>query len=297
MTPVVLSRAPLVELRPNLRLALRAVLRAKVFVLFGAVLAASGCATLPPDAGKNPTDPFESFNRQVFEFNDVVDTNVLQPVARGYVAVVPRPVRSCVTNIFGNIADLPIAVNNLLQGKPFEAVSDLCRFAINTTIGLAGCFDVASKAGLEKHNEDFGQTLGRWGLPSGPYLVVPFFGPSTVRDGAGLVVDGYGDLLYELYPVRHRNVAIGTRIIDTRAGLLDASRVFEGAAIDRYQFLRDGFLQRRRSQVYDGNPPRIKEEEEDDTSPAKGKDGAPPPGQQPAPKPPETPKLPDQPKG
>jgi phospholipid-binding lipoprotein MlaA len=234
----------------------------------------AGCASVPPGAGNNPADPLEKFNRQVFAFNDAVDTNVLQPVARGYVAVVPRPVRSCVTNVFSNIADLPIALNNLLQGKPFEAVSDLCRFAINTTIGLAGCFDVASRAGLEKHNEDFGQTLGRWGMPSGPYLVLPFLGPSSARDGIGQIADGYTDLLYELNPVRHRNVALGTRLIDTRANLLDATRVFDGAALDRYQFLRDGYLQRRRNLVYDGNPPRMKEEDLDD-APA-GAAGSPP---------------------
>ncbi len=228
-------------------------------------LLAGACATIPPDAGRDRVDPLERINRHVFEFNDRVDRTVLKPIAQGYVAIVPEPVRGCVSNFFANLGDVSNAVNNLLQGKPAAAMSDLCRIAINTTIGVLGCFDVASKMGLEKHNEDFGQTLGRWGFRSGAYLVLPFLGPSSVRDAIGRVPDAYvapanaaGD------NVRARNALFALETIDLRARLLNAGRLLEAAALDRYRFTRDAYLQRRRSLVYDGNPPREKEEEDDE---------------------------------
>jgi phospholipid-binding lipoprotein MlaA len=233
-------------------------------------LLAGACATIPPDAGNNPVDPLERMNRHVFEFNDRVDRAVLEPVAQGYVAVVPEPVRGCVSNFFANLGDVSNAANNLLQGKPVEAVSDICRIAINTTVGVLGCFDVASKMGLEKHNEDFGQTLGRWGLGSGAYLVLPLLGPSSVRDAVGRVPDAYVDPANAAGDdVRARNTLFALGTIDLRARLLDAGRLLEAAALDKYQFTRDAYLQRRRNLVYDGNPPR--EKEEDDDAPVKAR--------------------------
>ncbi|MCS7100501.1 MAG: VacJ family lipoprotein [Burkholderiaceae bacterium] len=227
------------------------------------VLAAAGCASIPPDAGRNPADPLEVYNRHVFEFNERLDRYVVKPIAEGYVKAVPEPVRDCIGNVFRNLGDVGNAVNNLLQGKFFEASADLCRVAINSTVGLFGCFDVASRMGLARSNEDFGQTLGRWGIGPGPYFVLPLLGPSTIRDAFGRVADAYGDPLTYLDSAR---VAIGAqtlRVIDTRAGLLEASRLLEGAALDRYQFVRDAYLQRRRNLIYDGNPPREREPEEE----------------------------------
>ncbi len=166
----------------------------------------SGCATVPADSGNDPRDPIESFNRQVFEFNEVVDRAVLKPVAQAYEFVLPEPVRDCIGNIFSNFREPSNAVNNLLQGKPIDAVSDTCRFVVNSTVGLLGCFDPARQMGLEKHNEDFGQTLGRWGIGSGPYLVVPILGPSTVRDAIGIYgAEPYLDINFYIDNVRVRN--------------------------------------------------------------------------------------------
>lgn len=200
-------------------------------------------------------DPFEKFNRAMFEFNDTLDENIFKPVAKGYKAVVPEPVRNCVRNVFSNVADVWIAVNNLLQGKPIAAISDVCRVVVNTTIGLLGCLDVASEFGLTKHNEDLGQTLGRWGIGSGPYLVLPFFGPSTFRDGVGLVGDFKADLVANIDHVPTRNTLLTLRFVDRRATLLSVSDVLEKVALDRYIYIRDAYLQRRHSQIYDGNPP------------------------------------------
>lgn len=242
----------------------------RAFAGAGVALLAGACATIPPDAGSNPVDPLERMNRHVFEFNDRVDRAVLKPIAQGYVAVVPEPLRGCVSNFFANLGDVSNAANNLLQGKPVEAVSDICRIAINTTVGLLGCFDVASKVGLEKHNEDFGQTLGRWGLGSGAYLVLPLLGPSSVRDAVGRVPDAYVDPANAAGDdVRARNTLFVLGMIDLRARLLDAGRLLDAAALDRYQFTRDAYLQRRRNLVYDGNPPR--EKEDDDDAPVKAR--------------------------
>jgi phospholipid-binding lipoprotein MlaA len=243
--------------------------RLRTLAAVAVALLASACATIPPDAGRDPVDPLERVNRHVFEFNDRVDRAVLKPVAQGYVAVVPEPVRGCVTNFFANLGDVANAANNLLQGKPAAAVSDICRIAINTTVGVLGCFDVASKMGLEKHNEDFGQTLGRWGLGSGAYLVLPLLGPSSVRDAIGRVPDAYVDPASAAGDnVRARNTLFALETIDLRARLLDAGRLLEAAALDKYRFTRDAYLQRRRNLVYDGNPPR---EEDDDAEPVKAR--------------------------
>lgn len=243
-------------------------------LLVGAAVVLSGCATVPADSGNDPRDPIESFNRQVFEFNDVVDRAVLKPVAQAYKYVLPEPVRDCIGGAFSNLREPSNAVNNLLQGKPVDAVSDMCRFVVNTTIGLLGCFDPARQMGLEKHSEDFGQTLGRWGAGTGPYLVIPIFGPSNVRDAIGIFgVEPFLDLNFYIENIRVRNWIFGTRIVNQRAELLQTDDLISGAALDKYRFIRDGYLQRRRSQVYDGNPPRAADEDVD---------GKPPTGSAPA---------------
>lgn len=210
-----------------------------------------GCAS-----SGNPKDPAEGFNRAMFAFNEGLDAAIIKPVAQGYDAVLPDPVRSGVTNFFGNIADFFIGVNNLLQGKPDQAVSDLGRVLVNSTIGILGIFDVATGAGLEKHEEDFGQTFGRWGVGDGAYVVLPFFGPRTVRDTAGLVLDSMADPVADIDHVPTRNTLLALRVVDTRADLLPADKVIEEAALDKYSYIRDGYLQRRRNLVHDGNPPR-----------------------------------------
>ena len=210
-----------------------------------------GCAT-----SGNPKDPIEGFNRAMFAFNEGLDTVLIKPVAQGYDAVLPTPVRTGVTNFFGNIADLFIGVNNLLQGKPDQAVSDIGRVLVNSTVGILGLFDVATEMGLEKHDEDFGQTFGRWGVGDGAYVVIPVFGPRTVRDTAGLVLDVAADPVGNVDHVATRNSLYTLRFIDTRADLLPADKVIEEAALDKYAYVRDGYLQRRRNLVHDGNAPR-----------------------------------------
>jgi phospholipid-binding lipoprotein MlaA len=215
---------------------------------------AGGCAS-----SNTPGDPLEGFNRAIFGFNEGVDNAILRPVASGYKAVVPEPARDCVGNVFSNINDIFVSVNSLLQGKVGDAVSDACRVVVNTTVGLLGCFDVASKVGLEKHNRDFGQTFGKWGIASGPYLVLPFLGPSSIRDGVGTFIYSYLDPVWADH-VPTRNVAYSLRAVNRRSELLDATNVLEEAALDKYSFVRDAYLQRRRGMV----------EEERSDVPAKG---------------------------
>jgi phospholipid-binding lipoprotein MlaA len=244
----------------------RAFLGAVALALF--VLLASGCATVPPNAGQDRRDPLEAFNRQVFEFNEGLDKVVLKPLAEVYDKVLPVPVQDCLSNGFSNLREPSNALNNLLQGKGGEAVSDVCRFAVNTTVGLLGCFDVASRMGLERHREDFGQTLGVWGLGNGPYLVLPLFGPSSVRDGVGLGVESVLDVNFWIENVSVRNIIFGVRTVSFRHELLKADDLISGAALDKYTFIRDGYLQRRRNLVYDGNPPRLRDPDEDDDAEA-----------------------------
>lgn len=210
-----------------------------------------GCAT----TANNPQDPFEGFNRGVYKFNDGLDKVVLKPVAKGYQAVLPSFVQTGVSNFFGNLSDVWTAANQFLQGKGEAGLNDVTRVLVNSTVGLLGVIDVGSKTGLTKHNEDFGQTLGYWGMPAGPYVMLPLFGPSTLRDTAGLPVDWYGDVWSYKDPTNVRNMGTALRIVDKRASLLDASNLLEGASLDPYEFLRDGYLQQRRSKVYDGDPP------------------------------------------
>jgi phospholipid-binding lipoprotein MlaA len=237
--------------------------------------AAAGCAST---ADRDPRDPWEPFNRSVYRFNDKLDEYVARPIATGYRKAVPGEIRDRVRNFFANIGDVFIGVNNFLQGKFEDGVSDWARFAFNTTIGLLGIHDVATDMGYEKHDEDFGQTFGRWGAGPGPYLILPALGSSTVRDGIGKGLDFYTDPINETNPWEARWGLVVLRLTQTRADLLDASRILEEAALDKYVFQRDAYLQRRRSLIYDGSPPREKEPEEDasdkDKKPAAEEKGA-----------------------
>jgi phospholipid-binding lipoprotein MlaA len=210
----------------------------------------SGCAT------NDPRDPLEPLNRGIYKFNDTVDKAVTKPIAQGYRAVLPSPVRTSVTNFFSNIDDIFVTANNLLQFKIHSAASDFARLVTNTTFGIGGLFDVATSFGLEKHNEDFGQTLGYWGAGDGAFLMLPLLGPSDVRDAIGTGVQGYLNPVWNLNDVALRNSLTGLNVVDDRANLLDAEKVLDEAALDPYTFLRDAYLQQRRSLVYDGNPPR-----------------------------------------
>lgn len=223
-----------------------------------AVLAATAAATVLAGCATsgNPKDPIEGYNRAMFSFNETVDKAVIKPVAQGYNYVTPQPVQTGVSNFFGNLADIWTSVNNLLQGKPGDALSDAGRVLVNSTVGILGIFDVATPMGLEKHEEDFGQTLGRWGVGDGAYVVLPILGPRTVRDTVGFAADFYVDPVRDHDNIGRRNAAIALRAIDTRADLLKAEDALEAAALDKYAYVRDAYLQHRRSAIYDGNPPR-----------------------------------------
>jgi len=232
---------------------MRSILAALALVLL------AGCATTPG----NP-DPWEPMNRKVFAFNEDVDKAVLKPVAQGYKKVTPPVVQKGVNNAFDNVYDVNTSLNQFLQGKPRQGLSDAARFVFNTVFGVFGLFDVATPLGLDKHDEDFGQTLGVWGVPPGPYVVIPFLGPSDARDAPAKLVD-----LQWYYPRWLDNDTLywslwGLDKVRTRANLLQAETILEQAALDRYTFLRDAWIQRRRSQVYDGHPPREKFEDEDE---------------------------------
>ena len=216
----------------------------------------AGCASTGEE--RDPRDPFEGFNRGVYKFNETFDEYLAQPVARTYVKVLHQEIRGRIANFFSNLADPLIGVNNVLQGKLEDGFNDFVRFAFNSTFGLLGLHDVASDWGYEKHNEDFGQTFGRWGAPPGPYLVLPILSSSTLRDGAGTGLDIWLDPMGEIRPINLRNSLIVVRGVNLRAELLDASRLLEEAALDKYVFQRDAYLQRRNSLIYDGRPPREK---------------------------------------
>ena len=194
---------------------------------------------------------------------------IARPLAGAYQDLLHVEIRSRVSNFFSNIQDIFIGVNNVLQGKPQEGIEDWARFVFNSTLGLAGIHDVASDMGLEKHNEDFGQTFGRWGVGSGPYLILPFLGSSTLRDAGGTVLDLYAAPLPHVRPIALRNSLYGLYFVNTRAELLEASRILDQAALDRYLFQRDAYLQRRRSLIYDGSAPREREPEEVNDTPAR----------------------------
>lgn len=222
-----------------------------------AVIGLSGCATTPDNAEMSEVDPFEyQLNRPVYNFNDALDRNVLAPVARGYEWITPGFARTGVTNFFDNVGYLNTVTNSLLQGKPRRTASDLGRFVINSTIGLLGLVDVASAMGLTEHQEDFGQTLGVWGVDSGPYLMVPAAGPSTARDIWSLPVATVTNVLF----LASASVSIplsALDIVNTRAQLEDAIALRDESAVDPYLFVREAYLQRREYLVYDGNPPLL----------------------------------------
>ncbi|MCP3708225.1 VacJ family lipoprotein [Paraburkholderia sp. CNPSo 3274] len=224
-------------------------IRMRAITLGVAALALGGCSTVQTPS---KDDPWEGFNRTVYTFNDKVDTYALKPVAQGYVKVTPQPVRDSVTNFFANIGDVYNAANNFLQLKITDGVEDIMRIVINTVFGLGGLFDVATLAKLPKHNQDFGLTLGHYGVPPGPYLVLPLFGPSTVRDGVGLVPNYFINPLTYVDPAALSWGLYGLNVVSTRANLLGASDLLEGAAIDKYSFIRNAYLQRRRYLLSDG---------------------------------------------
>lgn len=218
-----------------------------------------GCASTP--AGHETGDPLERYNRAMHSFNEKLDIYAAKPLAKGYQAITPGFVDKGITNFFGNLGDVTTLINNLLQFKPEAALSDLGRITVNSSLGLFGFVDVATAFQLEKNDEDFGQTLGYWGVSSGPYIVLPFRGPSTIRDGIGLG----GDYFTEPYTyIEDRPTQWGVfalEVIDTRADLLSASRILERSTFDPYSFLRDAYLQQRRNLVFDGNPPLDPEDE------------------------------------
>ena len=217
----------------------------------------------------NPKDPFESFNRVVNGFNDQVDQALLQPVARTYVKITPSLVQTGVKNFFGNLADVWSSVNNALQLKPQETVESLARVGVNTILGVGGVIDWASKMGIDRHTEDFGQTLGHWGVGSGPYLVLPLLGPSTLRDTVSLSMDFNGSPTRRVSPVAARYGLMGLNLVSKRAQYLGLGDELNDLALDRYSFLRDVYLQKRLSDVWDGNPP----EESEDADRAEGGQG------------------------
>jgi len=215
------------------------------------ILLLTGCA-----GARNAADPLEPINRSIYRFNDTVDRAVAKPVAKAYEDVVPLPIRIMAGNFISNLDDAMVTIHDLLQLKFTQAASDGTRFFINSTFGVFGLINVASR--LEKHNEDMGQTLGYWGVGNGPYLVIPFLGPSTLRDSVGLYTDTEASIPGRTENVRDRNQYFLASFIHRRAALLDKGEVLDEAAIDRYGFLRDTYLMYRKNLVYDGNPPRVK---------------------------------------
>jgi len=216
----------------------------------------AGCATT-----QSRVDPFEPWNRAMYQVHEAVDGAVIKPIAEGYVRSAPEPVRTSVSNFFGNIDDLFSGINHVLQGKKERAGDDFGRVLLNSTFGIAGLFDPASEMGITKDKTDFGITFGKWGAPQGPYIFVPLFGPTTVRDGTGWLVRIYASPIGYIDDVRLRNSLFGLNYLDTRAQLLGAEGVLEAAALDKYRYLRNAYLRARRYQVYDGKPPPEDEEE------------------------------------
>jgi phospholipid-binding lipoprotein MlaA len=224
--------------------------RTVLWLAFAFMLALlSGCATGP---NANPRDPLEPFNRGISRFNDDVDSVVLKPVATVYKKAIPPLVRTGVSNVFNNISDVGSLLNNVFQLKGRAAADMVIRVSFNTVFGFGGLLDLASEFGIERHPEDFGQTMGRWGVPAGPYLVLPLLGPSTLRDSAALVVDYKGDVTGYVDPIASRTALGALRIVNTRANLLRLGTMLDEASLDKYSFSRDVYLQRRRSLIADG---------------------------------------------
>lgn len=231
-----------------------------------AVAVLTGCATVPPGE-RDPRDRFERMNRSVYGFNDALDRNVARPVAVAYQKTLPRPVQTGISNFFENITYPVTMINDLLQGKPKAFVRDTTRFIVNTTFGIGGLFDPATQMGLAAGDEDFGQTLGRWGVPAGPYLVLPILGPSTVRDVFGTAADQFADPTNYVKDDAVRYGLTALDLLETRVTLLGTDNLLQ-RAFDPYVFLRNAYLQRRQFQITDGRPAteddfEIFDEEED----------------------------------
>jgi len=240
----------------NRRLMTPTSIKQKLTILLLTVALSTGCASLNGPPAEH--DPWESYNRAMFSFNDGFYEYVLDPITRGYQAITPDFIETGVSNFFSHIDDVFVMVNDLLQFKFKQFLHDFMRFIYNTFFGIFGLFDVATHMGLPKHNEDFGQTLATWGVGEGPYVVLPFLGPSTLRDTTGLVVDWQYDPINEIKDDQARYATIGLKAIDIRAGLLKAANIVEQASFDKYAFTRDAYLQHRKNLVFDGNPPRQK---------------------------------------
>ena len=233
---------------------LSVVRKLKAAILLSLVAVLIGCASIPAGSERSLQDPWEPFNRSVFEFNEGLDAYVLKPVVAGYRFVLPEFSRDGIYNFFSNYNDIYTALYNLLQGKPGYAFNDFMRVFVNTTMGLGGLLDLATPGGLEKHKEDCGQTLGVWGVPSGPYVVLPFFGPSNVRDTFGAVADLESDYLFKyVKDVGLRNSITGLRVVNARNTYYEAGYLLDGAAIDKYSFMRDAYIQRRAYQINEGS--------------------------------------------
>lgn len=240
----------------------------------GLLLALTGCAS----GRMNPRDPLEPFNRKSLQFNEGVDAMVLRPVATVYRQQVPPLVRTGVSNFFGNMSDLWSAVNSALQFKFGNAAENFMRVNVNTVFGLGGILDVASELNIERHREDFGQTLGRWGVPAGPYIMLPLLGPSTLRDTLALTIDRKGDPVHYISPTNDRYELYILRAVHQRSNSLRAGAVLEGAALDKYTFIRDSYLQKRRSEISEADPADIPAEPTADpaAAPARGQPPAAP---------------------
>ncbi|MFS2218079.1 VacJ family lipoprotein [Telluria sp. Tellsp104] len=219
-----------------------------------------GCATGP---GRDPADPLEPLNRATFRFNDTLDRHIAQPVARTYNRTVPRFVRTGVDNFFSNLGDVPVMLNDFAQLRLMDGMNDLMRVAVNSTFGVLGVLDIATPAGIAKHNQDFGLTLGHYGVPAGPYLVLPLFGPSTFRDAAGFGVDQYASPITYAKPAL-RNTLWGVDFVSTRARYLNATNLLEQAALDRYLFVRDAYLGRRHTQLDEGKETPLPDYDKED---------------------------------
>ena len=222
----------------------------------------AGCATIPAGSAPSPDDPFESMNRAAYQFHQVVDGNIVRPIAQAYVDYTPKILQQALRNFTGNIDDFFSFINGVLQGKPEKAGHDLGRVITNTSFGLLGLIDIAGDAGVPKGEEDFGQTFAVWGIPQGPYLFIPLFGPTTVRDGTGWIVRGYSTPIGYINDIPVRNTLWGLSYLDYRAQALQAESILNQASIDPYTFTRRAYLQRRRYLIYDGQPPPVKEDEE-----------------------------------
>ncbi|MDR2925351.1 MAG: VacJ family lipoprotein [Azoarcus sp.] len=231
-------------------------MKKNIFSASAVLLLVAGCAGAPAE------DPLEPYNRAMFSFNEKLDNAALKPVAKGYKAVTPAPVRTWVSNFFGNLQDPWIGVNNLLQGKPADALNDLMRFVFNSTLGIGGLLDIASEAQMPKHDEDFGQTLGVWGVKDGPFVVLPLFGPRMLRDAAAIPADWAGNSPWSQpyeNPIVHDDTVryglSGLNAINGRANMLGLERTLDEGTLDKYRFARDFYIQQRRFNVHDGNPP------------------------------------------